>query len=311
MIYYERNQLDEAHDLSTAILARFDGPHLSATRLRIRWLLARILSASGKHEAAEKLMAAVVTEQSQKQTPWLSLADLAADRAYMWLLHDKLALAEEWLYKSGAQIDSKLTQENGYSQLVHAHILIAQKKHVDAEKLLANLRVTFPAGMRSEPFLKLLLPQTIALFGQGKVNQAVRTLRQGLRLAAGEGYIRPFLDQGSDMFTLLTLLGQQGQVSQEIQQYVAMLLYEFGQSGIEVPTMTRSDTSTLVTAASITAREQELLRLLAQGLSNREISQRLIITVNTVKSHLRRIYLKLEVQNRAEAVMRAQELSLL
>ena len=310
MICYERNQLDEAHDLLTAILARIDGQNQSEVSLRLRWLLARILSASGKHEAAEQLMAAVVNERSQKLNSWLAAADLAADQAYMWLLHDKLALAEEWLYTSGLQLDGELTHQNSHSQLVHARILIAQKKHVDAEKLLANLRVAFPEGLPTEPFMKLLLPHAIALFGQGKVNQAVATLWQGLRLAAGEGYVRPFLELGSDMYTLLTLVGRQEQVSQEIKRNIVLLLYEFGQSGIDIPTITQSDMSALVTAASITAREQELLRLVAQGLSNREIAQQLTISVNTVKSHLRRIYLKLEVQNRAQAVMRAQELNL-
>jgi LuxR family maltose regulon positive regulatory protein len=311
MIYYERNQLDEAYKLLTATLAQVDVQYQSEVSMRIRWLLARVLSALGKNEEAEDMMATIVTERSQKQMSWLSIADLVADQAYMWLLHDKLALAEEWLYKSGLQVDGELTQENSYSQLVHAHILIAQKRHSAAAKLLANLSVSFPAGIHSEPFLKLLLPLAIALFGQGKVNPAVRTLWQGLRLAAGEGYIRPFLEQGADMATLLTLVGQQGQVSQSIKRNIVLLLYEFGQSGIDIPTNTRSDMSALVTAASITAREQEVLQLLAQGLSNQEISQRLIITVNTVKSHLRRTYLKLEVRNRAQAVMRAQELHLL
>ena len=295
----------------TAILAQVDVQYQSEVSMRIRWLLARVLSALGKHEEAEDMMATIVTERSQKQMSWLSIADLAADQAYMWLLHNKLAPAEEWLYKSGLQVDGELTQEDSYSQLVHAQILIAQKRHSAAAKLLANLCATFPVGIRREPFLKLLLPQAVALFGQGKVNQAVRTLWQGLRLAAGEGYIRPFLQQGSDMVTLLTLVGQQGQVSQEIKRHIVLLLYEFGQSGIDIATVTRSDTSALVTAASITAREQKVLRLLAQGLSNREISQRLVITVNTVKSHLRRIYLKLEVQNRAQAVIRAQDLHLI
>jgi LuxR family maltose regulon positive regulatory protein len=311
MIFYERNQLDEAHDLLTAILGWIGGQNQSEVYLRLRWLLARILSASGKHEAAEQLMAAVVTERSQKLNSWLAATDLAADQAYLWLVQDKLALAEEWLYRSGLQLDGELTQENSHSQLVHARILIAQKKHVAAEKLLANLCVAFPAGLRTEPFLKLLLPQAMALFGQGKVNQAVRTLLQGLRLAVGEGYIRPFLELGSDMVTLLTLVGQQGQVSQEIKRDIVLLLYEFGQSGIDIPTISQADKSALVTAASITAREQALLRLVAQGLSNWEIAQELTISINTVKSHLRRIYRKLEVNNRAQAVMIAQELNLL
>ncbi len=229
----------------------------------------------------------------------------------MWLLHDKLALAEEWLTSTGLRLDGELTYQNGHSQLVHARILIAQKKFVDADKLLANLCVAFPEGLSTEPFMKLLLSHAIALYGQGKVNQAVATLWQGLRLAAGEGYVRPFLELGPDMYTLLSLVGRQEQVSQEIKRNIVLLLFEFGQSGIDIPIVTPSDSSDLVTAASITAREQELLRLVAQGLSNREISSRLAITVNTVKSHLRRIYLKLGVRNRAQAVMRAQEYHLL
>ena len=311
MICYEHNQLDEAHGLVTSILARIGGQNKGEVSLRLRWLLARILSASGKHEAAEELMAAVINERSQKQNSWLASADLAADQAYTWLLHDKLAPAEEWLTSTGLRLDGELTYQNGHSQLVHARILIAQKKFVDAEKLLANLCAAFPEGLSTEPFMKLLLSHAIALYGQGKVNQAVATLWQGLRLAAGEGYVRPFLELGSDMYTLLSLVGRQEQVSQEIKRNIVLLLFEFGQSGIDIPIVTPSDSGDLVTAASITAREQELLRLVAQGLSNREISSRLVITVNTVKSHLRRIYLKLGVQNRAQAVMRAQELHLL
>jgi LuxR family maltose regulon positive regulatory protein len=311
MIYYERNQLDEAHNLLTAILLRLDGQNQSEVSLRLRWLLARILSASGKHEAAEQLMAAVVNERSQKLNSWLSAGDLAADQAYMWLLHDKLAPAEEWLYASGLQLDGELTHQNSHRQLVHARILIAQKKLGDADKLLANLRAAFPEGLPTEPLLKLLLPQAIVLFGQGKVNQAVATLWQGLRLAVREGYIRPFLELGSDMYTLLSLVSQQKQISQEIKRHIVLLLFEIRKSGVDIATISRSNRSDLVTAASITAREQELLRLVAEGLSNREISQRLSITVNTVKSHLRRIYLKLEVQSRAQAVMKAQELNLI
>jgi LuxR family maltose regulon positive regulatory protein len=310
LIYYERNQLDEAEYLLTAQFAHIDGNYQNEQYLRIRWNLTYILSASGQHEAAEKLMVAIIAEHSQKQISWLAAADLAASLAYLWLQHNKLALAEEWLVKSGLQVDGELTQEEGYSQLVHAHILIAQKRYMVAEKLLTNLSVAFPTGVREEPFLKLLLPLAITLFRQGKVNQAVLTLRKALRLAADEGYVRPFLELGSDMVTLLSLVGRQRQTAQAIKQHIVLLFYEFGQSGIEIPTITQSEMSVLVTAASITAREQELLQLVAEGLSNQEISQRLSITVNTVKSHLRRIYLKLEVQNRAQAVMKALELDL-
>jgi LuxR family maltose regulon positive regulatory protein len=62
---------------------------------------------------------------------------------------------------------------------------------------------------------------------------------------------------------------------------------------------------------SLSQRELEVLRLIAQGLSNREISERLFLALSTVKGHSRIIFEKLEVHNRTEAVARARELGLL
>ena len=61
----------------------------------------------------------------------------------------------------------------------------------------------------------------------------------------------------------------------------------------------------------LSQRELEILQLIAQGLSNREIGERLFLALDTVKGHNRRIYGKLQVQSRTEAVARARELGLL
>jgi LuxR family maltose regulon positive regulatory protein len=61
----------------------------------------------------------------------------------------------------------------------------------------------------------------------------------------------------------------------------------------------------------LSQRELDVLRLVSQGCSNREISQRLVLALDTVKGHNRRIYEKLQVQRRTEAVARARELGLL
>ena len=61
----------------------------------------------------------------------------------------------------------------------------------------------------------------------------------------------------------------------------------------------------------LSERELEVLRLVAQGLSNREISLRLFLALNTVKGHNQKIFDKLQVQSRTEAVARARELGLL
>ena len=61
----------------------------------------------------------------------------------------------------------------------------------------------------------------------------------------------------------------------------------------------------------MTEREMEVLRLMAAGLSNREIANELVVAVSTVKSHLNHIYGKLDAKNRVQAIARGQTLQLL
>lgn len=75
--------------------------------------------------------------------------------------------------------------------------------------------------------------------------------------------------------------------------------------------MSKKAFSALSTAASISEREQEVLRFVAAGLSNKEIATKLVVADSTVKTHLKNIYRKLEVNSRVQAVMRARTLKLL
>lgn len=61
----------------------------------------------------------------------------------------------------------------------------------------------------------------------------------------------------------------------------------------------------------ISKREYEVLELIAQGLSNQEIAERLFVSLNTVKTHSSNLFMKLEVRRRTEAIRRAKELRLL
>ncbi len=113
------------------------------------------------------------------------------------------------------------------------------------------------------------------------------------------------------MYTLLSLVKQQGQTSKAIQEYIQLLLRELKQLHGGIQNLGRDEINSLLLAASISQREQEILNLLANGYSNNAIAENLYITLNTVKSHLRRIYQKLEVSNRMQAVVKAREVNLL
>ena len=140
----------------------------------------------------------------------------------------------------------------------------------------------------------------------------MQLLGEALALAEPGGFIRLFVDEGPPMAQLLSEAAARGMMP----DYVGKLLAAFPscermmQDKRQTPSaVTRSGPSSLVEPLS--QRELEILKLIAQGLSNREIGERLFLALDTVKGHNRRIFDKLQVQSRTEAIARARELGLL
>jgi LuxR family maltose regulon positive regulatory protein len=143
-------------------------------------------------------------------------------------------------------------------------------------------------------------------------------LERALTLAAPEGYIRTFVDEGEPIRLLLQKVKPEAH-SAAMNEYIKKLLSAFltaeAQSVKDYPSSliasrtSRQHLQPLVDPLS--ARELEVLHLIAEGLSNREIASRLFITINTVKKHTRLSFDKLDVANRTHAVARARELGLL
>ena len=137
------------------------------------------------------------------------------------------------------------------------------------------------------------------------MEKAVAVLKPALILAAREGHTRVFLEEGRSLLTVLRQAAAQGIAP----EYVASLLDAFRAEGLLSAEATKRETSTLTEPHS--AREVEVLRLVAAGLSNAEIAAHLFLSVGTVKRHVYNIYGKLEVAGRVEAVNRARDLKLL
>ena len=136
--------------------------------------------------------------------------------------------------------------------------------------------------------------------------------------AKAEGYLRTFVDEGEAIRQLLiecaTWLGLQPNTAQnhKLSLYIAKVVTAFPPEAMQVSeasSATRSKMQTLVEPLS--DRELELLHLMAAGLSNQEIAEKLIITLGTVKSHANHIFGKLGVQGRVKAINRARELALI
>ena len=131
-------------------------------------------------------------------------------------------------------------------------------------------------------------------------------LGEVLAQAEPEGFVRLFLDEGVRMAELLSAAAAQGIRP----DYAGKLLAAFkGEMKDERPTASVPGSSFLIEPLS--QRELKVLQLIAQGLSNRVISERLFLALSTVKGYNQKIFDKLQVQSRTEAIARARELGLL
>jgi LuxR family maltose regulon positive regulatory protein len=193
-----------------------------------------------------------------------------------------------------------------------ARLHLARGDAAGALALLDPLRQQMEAKGWEDERLKVMVLQALALHAHDKTDEAVQLLGEALALAEPGGFIRLFVDEGIPMAQLLSEAAARGIMP----HYTAKLLAAFEDATKDQGRMTESVPSSLIIRHSsliepLSQRELEVLQLIAQGLSNREISERLFLALSTVKGHNRNIYGKLQVQRRTEAVARARELGLL
>jgi LuxR family maltose regulon positive regulatory protein len=157
--------------------------------------------------------------------------------------------------------------------------------------------------------LEVMVLQALALRAHGESDRAVQLLGEALALAERDGFVRIFVDEGLPMAQLLSEAGTHGVMP----DFIATLLAAFeaeGQGSEEEYYLPPARLAQPLTEP-LSRRELEVLQLIAQGLSNREICERLFLALDTVKGHNRRIFGKLSAQRRTEAVEKARSLSIL
>jgi LuxR family maltose regulon positive regulatory protein len=239
-------------------------------------------------------------------------ARLEVSRARYWLRQGDLAAAARWSKQSGLDAQGEI----GYLRLVDfitlARMLMAEGNNGAALHLLERLSEFAAAAGLTQYLIEILALQALTLQAQGDSDQAQEVLGKSLALAQPEGFVRAFVDEGPPMALLLRQAALRGIAS----DYLDRLLAAFADETKDERPKTKADSQSFVVRPSalveaLTAREIELLRLVAAGLSNQEIAEKLVIAVGTVKAHTASIYGKLDVRSRTQAVARARELGLL
>lgn len=299
-----RNELSQARQLLQQATAVDPNPTSSNMLMNIAITRAKLQSTVGNHEAARSTIQAARALQAQRPSGVWRDQDLAAYEAMFCVPLENWVEIERLL--------NEVTEgDHGLSQLIRAEMLLRQKQATAAEKILWHLLEQNPHGIANEPLMSTRVLLALALYGQHKLSQARQVLSEAVRLAAPERFIRPFLNYDTQLRPLLALLLHTETLTAEAQEFIREILQVGGNTHNLADLLPQEKLKSLATAASITQREQEVLQLVSDGFSNREIGMELCISPGTVKTHLANIYGKLDVNNRLQAVAEARILQLI
>ena len=314
-VAYQRNELDAAlrhvtEGIGACRQMNFTQP-LATGLATLAWIRQAQGDTAGAREAMEE------AEQAGQGPGVVSLLNPApAQRARLQLAQGEIAPAARWAQQRGLSPDDEPGYPREPEYLVLARVLLAQDRPGAALALLKRLHAAALSQDRAGSVIEIQALQALVLAAAGQETAAVDALARALTLACPQGYVRVFADAGPPMAALLGRLVAAQRAEQAAARGVelgclARVLRAFG--GQEAVAGSRRGTAAAVPGLveQLTARELEVLVLLAAGTPNPRIAEQLVVTLDTVKKHVSHLLGKLGAANRTEAVTRARQLGLI
>jgi LuxR family maltose regulon positive regulatory protein len=305
-LFLERNDLPAARTHVQASADLDDRLALPQNAHRWRVALARLLQIDGDVAGALDLLHEAEELYDTDFSP--SIRPVPAVAARVMLAAGDVDSAQRWASVRGLAATDELSYVTEYEHLTLARLLLKQDdatgraRHV-AIGLLDRLRADAEAGQRAGSVIDVLALHALAHQAAGDVATALAALEEALTRAVPEGYVRLFLDHGAPMIGLLRTAAQRGVAVEPSRRLLAEAQPTPGST-----THARAKGHRLVD--DLSRRELEVLRLLRSDLSGPDIARELTVSLNTVRTHTKSIYMKLGVNSRRSAVRRAAELGL-
>jgi LuxR family maltose regulon positive regulatory protein len=330
-VLYERNHIAAApRHLNRGLALRF-GP--TSVLFEGYSTLAYMQLAQGDQAAARQTVERALAEleglENRNALLWFWSGRLVrAHQARLWLLQGDADSASRWaceLERTAADQREKglvpPTYVREWEEIVLARLRLAEGQADEALALLSQLGEAAEAGGRNGRLLEILVLQAAAHVSLGDTRLAQRVVQRALALAAPERFVRPFIEGGPAIQRLLALqLAEHTRrkapdTTPSVSDFRETLLVAFGPSSgpWNVTLVARraaisrgSARRAPGRAGRLTPREQEVIRLIAEGASNEDIARELWIEKTTAKRHVSNILSALEARNRTEAVARAR-----
>ena len=280
---------------------------------RFRWFVAMglLARAEGDPEGAGQFLDQA--EQFYRPGFYPEVRPIAAVKARLWIAQGQLSEAADWARARGVSATDEARYLSEYDHLTLVRLLLAQQRaHQDtgaldqAIGLLDRLSAAADTAKRAGSLLEIGLLQALVHDAQGRRPRAREVLAQALVLAPEpESYVRLFLDEGAPMLSLLRDAERAGVGGDHVRRLLGLGAPPEDQAPDSGPRGAQP------AAEALSDRELQVLRLLNSELTGPEIARELFVSHNTVRTHTKHIFTKLDVTNRRAAISRARERGLL
>lgn len=285
------------------------------TEGRYRWFVAMGLMAQAQDSPDEAIRFLDQAEQLYRPAFFPDVRPIAAMRARVWILQGKVPEASEWAREQGVSVTDGPRHLSEFDHLTLVRLLIARHR-LDpgtgtvggALLLLDRLLEAAASSGRAGSLVEIRMLQALAHDATGHRPQAREALGRAFAEAPEPGaYVRLFLDEGAPMMELLRDAARHGLAAGHASDHASRLLGLGTSAEARAPGPGRGPLS----LPALSERELQVLRLLGSDLSGPQMAGELFISHNTLRTHTKHIFTKLEVSNRRAAVRRAHELGLM
>lgn len=343
----ERNDLARAVDcLGQGISLRYDpAPFFMEAFSALAYAHLALGDRAAAKQTIEQGRAEWMGMQAENMTVWAWTGrQIQAHQARLWLLEGDLEAASTWARSLERDRETATGNESGpptyvreWEDIVLARVYLGEHRTLDARALLERLGAVAEAEGRKSRLLEILVLQGVTHDALDNTPAAMLALQRAVELAAPQQIVRPFVEGGAVIQRLLMLLrAEHTRRSANVHvharphrqtalpRYVESLLAAFtlqhrdgDGDGDALKRLVQTgaaygrDSSLVLLMPTLTPRERQIMRLLANGATNKEIATDLVISEATVKRHVSNILMALDVRNRMQAVARAREFHLL
>lgn len=293
--YYQQNDCYNSLIMVNSALAFMESEGNENIWIVGRFFQMCIMIVTGQVSAIYPLVDGMLTRIYKTENQEL-IRNYEALRAWCALYDDAKDTIDNWLKKQAPNEYGEIRLEDTFAYMIKARVYYMQEKYIAAYTLLQSLIKVLKANNRQMELCETYMLLALALNAEGQKGDAFEYFEKSLEIASERNFIRLLADEGEAMY-LLSKSYRRDKAAKD--QFLNKVVNASKEMALMYPQYLKKHKDDV---PKFTNKEKEILILLADGRSNAEIAEFLDNTPNTIKHHLKNIFIKLEVNSRAEAV---------